>query len=61
MVTGEQNPDGDTQAKILGAQSATNKFSFLFGVHLNKRLLIFKASKYLQQRAPSMHKLFKSS
>jgi hypothetical protein len=34
------NPDSDTRAKILGAQSAMQSFSFLFGTHLNKRVLV---------------------
>ena len=45
MVTEEQNPDSDTRAKILVAQSAM--FSFLFDVHLNKWLFIRTDSNML--------------
>ena len=35
----KNKPDSDTRAKILGAQTSMKSFKFLFGIHLNKRVL----------------------
>ena len=34
------NLESDTRAKILGAKSTMQSFNFLFGTHLNKRVLV---------------------